>query len=79
MFSDKKERIFKASRVDVFEFESKNGFDIGDIHIDIDEMVLTNIGCPENEQLKINGKYLNEYKTSSSNTFGIFDIHSVQL
>lgn len=78
-FSDKKERIFKASRVDIFEFESKNGFDIGDIHIDIDEMVLTNIGCPEDEQLKINGKYLNEYKTSSSDTFGIFDIHSVQL
>ena len=78
-FEDKKERILRADKIDVFEFEAKNGFDIGDAHIDTEEMVLMCISSPQEQQLKINGKYLSEYKTSKPGTYGIFNIHSVQL
>ncbi len=78
-FEDKKERIVRFDKVDVFEFETKNGFDIGEVHIDTDEMVLTNITSPQEQQLKINGKYLNEYKVGKPETYGIFDIYNIQF
>lgn len=78
-FKDTKERVYKAERIEIFEFSSKHGFDIGDTHIDIDEMVLTDINCPIENQLTINGKYLNEYKEKLVDTYGIFDIYSIEL
>ena len=78
-FKDKKERMLKGDRIEVYEFTSDNGFDIGSIHIDNNEMVLTNIDCPIEDQLTINGKRLEDYKEKVADTYGIFDIYLINF
>ena len=78
-FNDGGVRIMKAERLAVFEFTSTNGFNIGDMHVNENEMVLTDIYCPLERQLKINGKYLEEYKTKIESTYGFMDIYQVEL
>ncbi len=78
-FKDKKERVLKGDRIEVYKFSSDNGFDIGSVHIDNNEMVLTNIDCPIEDQLTINGKYLEDYKEKIADAYGIFDIYIINL
>ena len=78
-FLDFKIRTLKADYLEFFEFSSDSGFDFDDIHIDKNEMILTNIDCSIDDQLKINGKYLSEYITESMETYGVFKIYKVKL
>ena len=78
-FLDFINRSFSSNKINVFELTSKNGFDIGDTHVDSNVLVIADMHCPLEYQLKINGKYFNEYITESPETYGIIDIHRVEI
>jgi hypothetical protein len=78
-FKDFIERTYVGEKLVVIEFESKNGFCIGETHIENNEMILFMIDLPKEEQLKINGKYLNEYVVQKHESYSFFDIYNIQL
>ena len=78
-FQDLQPRIILLERIEIFEFSSKKGFDIGEHHVDADELVVANIKCPIKRMLPINGKLLNEYKLETPDKYGIFDIYRCDL
>ena len=78
-FEDDKTRTMENERLGVFVFNSPNGFDIGDMHCESTQMVLTNINCSIKNQLKINGKYLYEYKNETVSKYSFIDVYQINL
>lgn len=78
-FEDFKFRGFQGNKLTIYEFTFKNGVSINNEHYDVSEMVLVETDLPLNVQIKINGKYLEEYKTKKPNHYSFVDIYEVDL
>lgn len=61
-FSDKMTRRIETDQIKIFYLHSDTGFQIGDFHSDLTDLVLTETDVYPEYQNKINGKYLSEYQ-----------------
>ena len=61
-FQDNISRHIKTEQLIIYHLHSNNGFQIGKLHTDANDLYLANLNISPEFQNKINGKYLSEYE-----------------